>query len=52
MLNTIMIWLCYEAVCIRPYINLICSVVLLVKDSLFRRDCSLRIFYKVVEVKE
>lgn len=52
MLNSILTWLCYEAVCIRHYINLISSVVLLVKDSLFRKDCSLSIFYKVVEVKK
>lgn len=41
MLNIIMIWLCYKAVSIRPYIDLICSVVFLIRNSLFRKVCRL-----------
>lgn len=52
MLNTIIIRLCYEIVCIRTCINLIFSVLLFVKDRLFRRNCSLCIFDMVIEVKK
>lgn len=54
MQNTIMIWLCYEAVCIRPYIILIPSDVLLefCKRGLSVREVALSVFHKVVEVKQ
>lgn len=54
MQNTIMIWLCYEAVCIRPYIILISSDVLLefCKRGLSVREVALSVFHKVVEVKQ